>query len=179
MRRNEAMKELNKELTKLNEFLRLWREVKRVNKKDGKDFVNLSKNFEGVRINRSSIDNRWVDLSVYAHVEGFGYISDEVTIYPNREEIEEVTADLVAKKIEEIINDREKQIQDIEEDIKMFDAINEELREAYSKAVAARKKAKSYKLRDLIDTNHEQSIYSMRYAFDNVDGLEYDLRVHN
>ena len=174
MKRNEAMKELNKELRKLNEFLRLWKEVKRVTKKGGGDYANLSKNFEGVKITRSDINNSWIEIRVNTYLDGLGYMFDEEVIYhyPGKEQGAVVTADMVEEKIERIINDREKQVEEIEEDIQMFDSINEELRQAYTLAVSAREKAKSYKLTELIDSNHAEKIYLMKYEFDNRSGLE-------
>lgn len=174
MKRNEAMNELNKELRKLTEFLRLWKEVKRVTKKDGGDYVNLSRNFEGVRISRSYINNNWVEIGVNTYLDGLGYTFDEEIIYhyPDKEQGADVTAGMVEEEIERIIKRREKQVEAIEEDIQMFDEINEELRQAYILAVSAREKAKSYKLTELIDSNHAAEIYLMKYEFDNRSGLE-------
>lgn len=174
MKRNEAMNELNKELRKLTEFLRLWQEVKRVTKKDGGDYVNLSRNFEGVRISRSDINNNWVEIRVNTYLDGLGYTFDEEIIYhyPDKEQGADVTADMVEEEIDRIINRREKQVKAIEEDIQMFDEINEELRQAYILAVSAREKAKSYKLTELIDSNHAEKIYLMKYEFDDRSGLE-------
>lgn len=116
----EIRKKINQEIKRLNEELRVLKSIKRVTKKDGKDFQNLSKNFiiENGKINCQESYNQYnvpecrYNASIKLYKYNFGGYADnaEIDIY----KIDKITADDVSNQIKLTIENREKQLKEYE-----------------------------------------------------------------
>lgn len=79
----DIKKELEKELSKNESYLKAWQQVTFKSKKDGKQFANMSKNIDGAKYSREeySLQAGENKLVIYINDPSLGYISDHLDCY--------------------------------------------------------------------------------------------------
>lgn len=79
----DIIKELEKELSKNESYLKAWQHVTFKSKKDGKPFSNMSKNIDGARYKHDeySLQPGENKLVIYINDPSLGYISDHLDCY--------------------------------------------------------------------------------------------------
>lgn len=121
--------DFEKRLAENKRKLELWKSVKRLTKKDGSDFVNINKNFDGAELYKS-----W--STYYFRVSGrmtgrfYHYIEDEIYIGHEEKTAGEL-AELTAKRIEELTNRVDNYEKQLEALSKIFAKYNEKIEAFY------------------------------------------------
>ena len=80
MQYDEFKKTLENYLEECETKLELWKNVKRLSKKDGSDFQNFGKNFEGAKVDRSAYSDT-EELNVHGRTKSGRWIEDTILVF--------------------------------------------------------------------------------------------------